>query len=243
MFFAGESAEFDGSLRERGRTERFRALKVHGWLGVMLKVWPVAVLVLLAACGSSPMPTAPTGPLRSSSNSALTIAPVPVGLAPYERDAWKLWDDADGDCQDTRAEVLIEESLVLVLFRDVRHCVVDSGRWVDPYTNQTVTAAADLDIDHLVPLANAYRSGAWRWTSAQKERYANDLSYPWHLVAVTAAANRSKSDQGPESWRPPNGAFWCQYATAWIYVKQTWALTATPAEWQALQAMSASCSS
>jgi hypothetical protein len=202
------------------------------------------VLPLLVACGSNPTPTAPTATSTPpASATLLTIAPVPTGLTPYNRDDWKLWIDADSDCQDTRAEVLIEESLVPVLFRDLRHCVVGSGRWADPYTNQTVTDAADLDIDHLVPLANAYRSGGWRWTSAQKERYANDLSYPQHLIAVTASANRAKGDHGPESWRPQNSAFWCQYAMAWIHVKQTWALTATQPEWQALEAMSASCAS
>lgn len=186
------------------------------------RVWYVALLLLplVVACGSK-SPTAPTETAAPSSGLPLTIASVPTGLAPYNRDDWKTWDDADGDCQDTRAEVLIEESLIAVLFRDMRRCVVDTGRWVDPYTGQTITVAGELDIDHLVPLANAYRSGGWRWTAAQKERYANDLSYPLHLIAVTASANRSKGDQGPESWRPPNTAFWCQYASAWIHVKQT----------------------
>ncbi len=196
-------------------------------------------LALVVAC-SRPAggPTAPTPP---TSTPELTIAAVPTGLPGYNRDDWKTWIDADHDCQDTRAEVLIEESLIPVRFRVTDKCAVDTGQWNDPYTGQTFTTAGDLDIDHLVPLANAHRSGGWSWSAARKQDYANDLSYPFHLIAVSASANRSKGDDGPEAWRPANRSFWCQYSTAWIHVKQVWTLTATQAEWTALEEMRATC--
>ena len=72
--------------------------------------------------------------------------------------------------------------------------------------------ARDLDVDHMVPLSNAHRSGAWAWDDARRRAYANDLSYANHLIAVTNSVNRAKSDQGPERWKPPDESYWCQSA-------------------------------
>ena len=102
--------------------------------------------------------------------------------------------------------------------------------------------AGDLDIDHMVPLANAHRSGAWAWSKEEKKNYANDLAFDGHLIAVTASANRSRGAKGPEEWRPPDTGYWCRYAVDWIIVKATWSLIATANEWTALEDMLENCS-
>lgn len=197
------------------------------------------LLILLAAGVAGCRGRNPVTP--SSTTVELTVAEVPPNLPPFNRDDWPHWIDADGDCQDTRAEVLIEESRVPVLFRVPGNCVVDTGSWRDPYAGTVVFSASELDVDHLVPLANAHRSGGWQWTTERRRQYANDLSYSSHLIAVTASVNRSKSDRGPEEWKPPDVAGWCAYSRAWVHIKQSWGLTATGAEWVALQNMMTTC--
>ena len=166
---------------------------------------------------------------------------MPGGLPPYDRGDWDHWTDEDGDCQNTRHEVLVAESQTPVTYRDERGCRVGAGQWLGVFTAATVTDPGGLDIDHLVPLANAHRSGGWAWTAERRQQYANSLDDPDHLIAVTAGANRSKGAKGPEQWRPPNRSYWCQYATAWVRVKHAWELTVTPAEAEALQEMLATC--
>ena len=171
----------------------------------------------------------------------LVIAATPEDFLDYNRRLWRHWEDADGDCQDARQEVLVEESVGIIIFTDVGQCWVASGQWVAPFTGTVVTDPSKLDIDHLVPLANAHRLGGHSWDTDRKRAYANDLSNPAHLVAVTASANRSKGARGPEAWRPQDEAHWCQYAKDWVSVKVEWELTVTPAEVKALRDMLESC--
>ena len=170
------------------------------------------------------------------------LASLPAGLPAYDRNDWKHWTDQDGDCQDARQEVLIAESATEVTYRTDRRCRVATGRWLAPYSATVVTDPGDLDVDHMVPLANAHQSGAWDWTSDRKELYANYLERPEHLIAVTARANRSKGARGPDRWKPEDRTYWCQYAIDWVTIKSAWDLTVTGEEHDALRQMLDTCS-
>lgn len=171
----------------------------------------------------------------------LVIAELDATLPLYDRGDWSHWIDLDGNCVNTRHEVLAAESLVEASWDADDPCRVEFGQWDDPYTGLTFTVASELDVDHMVPLANAHASGGWRWSAEERRAYANDLTEPPHLIAVQAAANRSKGARGPEAWRPPNLGHHCQYARDWIEIKARWGLTATATEWLALLEMLDTC--
>jgi len=163
--------------------------------------------------------------------------PSPPG---YSRDLFPTWLDLDGNGCDAREDTLVAESLVTATVSD-SGCEVLDGRWLSIYDGVEITESSDLDVDHLVPLAEAWRSGASGWDTTRRMAFANDLSFPNHLIAVTASTNRSKSDSPPNEWRPPRQESWCRYATAWVTIKLTWSLTATTAERDALGQMLDTC--
>lgn len=140
----------------------------------------------------------------------------------YDRSLFPLWIDADHDGCDTRYEVLIAEATTSPQVGS--GCTLTGGRWFSRYDGVRTTDPSTFDIDHLVPLAEAWQSGAWRWNTDTRTRYANDLGYGPDLVAVTAHSNRSKGDQEPQSWLPPRTSFDCTYLAWWVAVKWRWHL-------------------
>ena len=124
---------------------------------------------------------------------------------------------------------------------DDRGCRVVSGRWLEPYSGQIFTNPGDLDIDHMVPLAEAHRSGADTWTAEQREDYANDLFHTDGLIAVSASANRSKGDRDPARWLPPNESYRCEYVRKWVLIKATWGLDMDADEQEAVREVLGSC--
>ena len=198
----------------------------------------VALLVVLGALVAVvPVEAAQAAQVHVRLRTAIKQLPVaPERSAGYDRDKFKLWVDADGDCRDTRDEVLAAESRTEVS----AGCDVVRGRWFSYYDRVTWTKASDVDIDHLVPLKEAWDSGARGWSSQTRERYANDLGDRRTLVAVTDNVNQSKSDRDPAEWLPTYSR--CTYVKQWTAVKIRWRLKVDAAEKATLTRIAKRCS-
>lgn len=190
-----------------------------------MRRWLAATVVVPALMLAAPVAADPL--------DGITIAPEVD--APYDRESmYGSWRDDDGDCQNTRQEVLAAESLIPVVLSDDGYNV-RTGLWFDPYTGLTFTVPGDLDIDHLVPLKEAHQSGAHAWTNEKRRDYANDLDNPGLLIAVDDGTNQSKGDKDPAEWLPPSLAFRCAYVSAWIAVKRKWNLAMDSVEAAAIR--------
>ncbi len=197
-----------------------------------------ATAVFSAALVTIAEATPPGIPSTTTAKSELATLTVKAdgSQTGYSRDKFPHWIDQGSSC-NTREVVLKRDGTNVVTDSS---CAATSGKWFSPYDGATWTAASDVDIDHVVPLADAWRTGASSWTTAQRQAYANDLSAP-QLIAVTDNVNQAKGDQSPDTWKPPLSSYYCTYAKMWTAVKYKYKLTVNSAEKSALTSMLGTC--
>ena len=210
------------------------------------------LIILLTGCSAIPLtPPAqvdrvPAGTLDAvtarTSLAALPLA-APGRLDGYSRDCntgacvfGQPWFDTDGDGCDQRSQVLARD--LTAVERKPGRCGVQSGTLDDPYTGSRVTSVSKIQIDHVVPLAEMWRSGAAGWPQEKRVGAANDLR---NLVAVAGKVNQSKGDKTPDEWMPPNAGYACSYGRIYVTVKAAYGLSVAPAERSALENALAAC--
>lgn len=207
-----------------------------------LKSSVVAVLgaSLIAIGAAVPVEAASTtysAPLRTAVKSLPVAA---ESNSWYNRDKYfGVWIDSNKDCQNTRQEVLLQETRMGATYTSSKRCTVKSGKWVTTWDNKIHTSASTVQIDHLVPVHEAWGSGAKKWTQAKRVAFYNDISDKRTLNAQTGTLNAAKGARGPEHWLPPKNR--CQYVTDWVAVKKRWGLSVDPVEKAALTRLANGC--
>ena len=200
----------------------------------------VAALLAPTTATAQAAPSAPGDTVTLPVRDALQALPVQdESRTGYTRDKFRHWNAgllADG-C-DTRAEVLKSEA-VTAPEQEVK-CVLTGGLWYSAYDDLYLDSARKLDVDHLVPLAEAWDSGASQWSAKEREAYANDQDDPRALIAVSASSNRAKSDKDPGNWLPTAG-YRCQYVTDWVADKTRYRLSVDASEEAALSETLSRC--
>jgi hypothetical protein len=194
---------------------------------------------------SSPAPVPADAARAHAELNRLAVRPRPRGTEGYVRDAFGSdWVDTDDNGCNQRDDVLLRDAVpgtTLVQRQGACDHDVLSGTWHDPYTGRTLTftnlkdlgQAEAIQIDHVVPLAEAWVSGARRWSTVRRVVFANDLD---ELLAVDGPTNMSKGDGDPAAWRPRRG-YQCAYARRWIAIKGRYGLAVDPSEKAALDQM------
>lgn len=164
--------------------------------------------------------------------------PYPAPSEKYDRRMhYGRWinDPSDDTCQNTRAKVLVRDSVGPVTFRNDKQCVVDTGAWEDQYTGLTLNNARQVQVDHMVPLKHSWLTGASNWDFKARCLYANFMGNNHHLIPVYAHENMSKGDRGPDKYMPPNQNITCDYVKTWLKVKLAWRLVIPSEEMIAIQ--------
>ena len=163
--------------------------------------------------------------------------PFPLPSVPYNRreqfGTW-IYPKNDDLCLNVRGLVLVRDADAPVTYSP-DGCAVVTGAWDDPYTARTFASARDIQIDHFVPLKNAYMTGGHEWDANKRCLYANYLGNDFHLLAVNGSENMSKGDRTPAEYTPPNKQYVCQYLKQWLLVKVIWQLRLTPLETESIR--------
>jgi hypothetical protein len=194
----------------------------------------VAVLALLVGAPATAYAEQYSAPLQTA------VADLPVATevrTGYDRDLFQHWIDADGDGCHTRNEVLLAEADDPPTVTGT--CTLSGGRWFSYYDRVSWTSTSDIDIDHMVPLAEAWDSGARTWSSTVRRDFANDLGDYRSLVGVTDNVNQAKGDQDPGTWLPQYDR--CRYLREFVAVKHRWRLSVDSAEKSAMTSLASSC--
>ncbi len=203
---------------------------------------------VLLVGGGAPPPDAAQAIARAPTGSALAaLREVPVrGRAPktgYSRAAFgPAWADVDHNGCDTRDDVLRRDLTAIRVRASTHGCVVIAGVLADPYTGKRIefskSAAAKVQIDHVVALSDAWQTGAQSWSEATRLEFAND---PLELLAVDGQANQDKGDADAASWLPPQKSFRCAYVSRQVAVKLRYHLWVTAAERAAIVRVLQTC--
>lgn len=200
-----------------------------------------AAALLSAAASLAPWPVSSVAGQDSSTpleSSILRLKVLPEHPSGYDRAKFPHWDELPTGCS-VRETVLIQESLTPARY-DRSSCKVVSGKWLSAYDGSVSVDPSTIDIDHVVALKESWDSGAWSWTATRRRSYANDLSDPRSLAAVSAASNRKKSDKDPAGWLPFSPSR-CAYVSDWVSIKLRWGLSVDPAELSALLSAARGC--
>jgi hypothetical protein len=204
-------------------------------LVVALLVFVVTAVAVAPTAAAFP-PDVPSKSQVQSELNALRVASE-GSMTGYSRDKFPHWHTVSGTC-NTRETVLKRDGSNVSVGSD---CYPTSGSWYSYYDGVTRTSASQISIDHVVALAEAWRSGASSWTTSRREAFANDVTGP-QLIAVTTEVNSSKGDSDPSAWKPPRTSSYCGYSKFWIHTKYRWGLSLQSAEKSALQSMLNTCS-
>jgi hypothetical protein len=208
----------------------------------MSRILRLLAATIAAVVAATLLPATPAWAETYSAALRTAVAGLPVATevrTGYDRDLFPHWIDADGDGCNTRNEVLIAEAVSGPTVGS--GCSLSNGRWYSYYDNATWTNPSDVDIDHVVALAEAWDSGARTWTTSRRRSFANDLGDSRSLVAVTDNVNQSKGDQDPAQWLPPYSSARCTYINQWVAVKLRWRLTVDSAEKSTLTSWANAC--